>query len=52
MLSTYWGRERRRVVWLDGRKAKMHHKFVKRRDLDTVKINRDMEKIGNSHVES
>lgn len=43
MLSTYWGRQRGRGIWLDRRKARMHHRFVKRRDLDTIGINWGMD---------
>lgn len=38
-------RETRRRISLGRRKTRMHGKFVKRRALDTVEINRDMEKI-------
>lgn len=41
MLSAYWGRKKREIgrrLWLDRRKARMCDKFVKRRDLDTIRI--------------
>lgn len=39
-------REIGRGIWLARKKARIHDKFVKRRDLDTIKINWDMQKIG------
>lgn len=35
-----------RGIWLGKRKAKMSGKFVKRRNLDALGINWNMEKIG------
>lgn len=39
-------REIGRGIWLGRKKARVHDKFVKRRDLATIKINWDMQKIG------